>query len=65
MYSKQIKLIAPLHDARHIEAFMRSECGTLDYLKPSQFKAEVLMACQCIDEGGEAFAEKVAQSYGL
>lgn len=65
MYRETIQKIAPMHDPRHIEAFMRSENGTLDHLSPSRFKSEVVMACLCIDECGESFAERIAQSYGI
>lgn len=65
MYQARIKEIAPTYDPRHIEAFMRSEHGTLDKLSPSRFKSEVRIACMCVDEGGQEMAEKIAKSYGL
>lgn len=65
MYQAIIKQIAPNYDPRHIEAFMRSEHGTLDKLSRSRFKAEVYIASACVDEGGKDLAERIAKSYGL
>ena len=65
MYREKIVLLAPLHDPRHVEAFMRAEHSTLDHLSERQFAAEVRMACACIDEGGVEMAERVAQSFGM
>jgi hypothetical protein len=64
-YGHQIKALAPSYDPRHIEAFMRSEHGTLDHLTLSRFKQEVRTAITCIREGGIEFAEKLAKSYGF
>ncbi len=63
-YTTKILTLAPLHDPRHVEAFMRLEYGTLDALGPEHFRREVNMACLCID-ADEAAAERLAQSYGL
>jgi hypothetical protein len=52
-------------DARHVEAWMRLERGTLDALSPSQFRDEVKIALQCIEAGPLADSESLAQSYGL
>ena len=65
MYQQLIQELAPGHDARHIEAFMRLEFGTLDHLSREKFAREVRMAEACIDEGGEDMAEGLAKSYGL
>ena len=65
MYQALIKKIAPAYDPRHIEAFIRSEHGTLDKLSPARLKAEVEIAAQCVDEGGADLAERIAKSYGL
>lgn len=64
-YADQIKRIAPTFDPRHVEAFMRSEHGTLDHLSPDRFAAEVAMACFCIKDGGQDLAERLAKSYGF
>lgn len=64
-YRQQIQTIAPLHDARHIEAMMRVEHSTLDKLSPARFRSEVLFAVQCVDEGGVEFAERIAKSFGM
>ena len=63
-YQQQIRLIAPLHDARHVEAYMRLEYSTLDGMSSQQFRAEVLHACKCIDADPKQ-AEALAQSFGL
>lgn len=65
MYRDRIKNLAPGHDPRHIEAFMRVEFGTLDHLGPDRFRAEVAIAVACIEEGGIEMAERLAKSYGL
>ena len=64
-YTDRIKAIAPSYDPRHIEAFMRSEYGTLDHLSPAKFLNEVHLAIECIDAEGKQFAEKLAKSYGM
>ena len=65
MYQTMIQKLAPSYDPRHIEAFMRSECGTLDRLSPSRFRTEVKYAVACIEQGGKDLAERIAKSYGL
>lgn len=52
-------------DARHVEAWMRVENGTLDALSSTDFDREVETAARCIDEGGVEMSEKLAVSYGL
>jgi len=63
-YQQMIAAIAPDANARHVEAFMRSEHGTLDALSPEQFRAEVFAADLCAQEE-PAVAESLARSYGL
>jgi len=63
-YGTQIRQLAPSHDPRHVEAYMRLEHGTLDRLSPRQFAADVKMAVACID-ADPAMAERLAQSYGF
>ena len=53
------------YDPRHIEAWMRSEHGTLDALSRQQFNAEVRVAVACIDAAGVEMSERLAQSEGL
>lgn len=65
MYRDRITQLAPTYDPRHIEAFMRSEHGTLDHLSPDTFAAEVAIAVMCIEDGGMEFGERLAKSYGL
>ena len=64
-YRAMIETIAPMYDARQIEAFMRSEHNTLDGLSPMQFHAEVRIACACIDEAGPQLSERIAKSFGF
>jgi hypothetical protein len=52
-------------DPRHVEAFMRLEHSTLDGLHKSQFKSEVSISIQCIEQGGVTNAENCAKSFGL
>lgn len=52
-------------DPRHVEAFMRLEHGTLDALSEKQFKNEVSICIQCVEQGGIDNAESLAQSYNL
>lgn len=65
MYRNLIVQIAPSYDPRHVEAYMRSEHGTLDRLSSSQFATEVTMAVMCIEDGGTEAAESLARSFGL
>lgn len=65
MYRETIKSLAPKHDPRHIEAYMRVEHSTLDGLSRQQFAAEVRVAAQCVDEGGIEMAERIAKSFGM
>lgn len=64
-YTNRIRALAPTCDPRHVEAYMRCECGTLDRLSPQRFVSEVGIAVSCIREGGLDMAERLAKSYGL
>lgn len=64
-YQKRIATLAPGHNARHIEAWMRSEHTTLDHLTPNGFKAAVRDALDSIAAGGAELSESLAKSYGL
>jgi hypothetical protein len=64
-YRQHIAALAPGHDPRHVEAFIRCEHGSLGALSADEFKAEVEIAIRCIREGGMPMAEKLAQSFGL
>jgi hypothetical protein len=64
-YGAQIAPLADGFDVRHVEAFMRSEHGTLDHLSPGAFAREVGVAKVCIMQGGAELAERLARSYGL
>ena len=63
-YQQRIADIAPYADPRHIEAFMRCECGTLDGLSDETFRNEALIGRQCAQRD-PFLAEKLARSYGL
>ena len=53
------------YDARHVEAWMRVEHSTLDWMSKDRFRSEVLIAVDCIREGGLELAEQVAISQGF
>ena len=52
-------------DPRHVEAYIRLEWGTLQYLSFGQFVTEVGTAIESIAANGYAKAEALAKSYGL
>ena len=66
-YQKLIKelLGGADYDPRHIEALMRLQYGTLNHLTRGDFRREVALCKQCIDEMGREAAERNAKSYGL
>jgi len=53
------------YDPRHIEALMRLQYSTLDHLTRDDFRREIALCKQCIDEMGRDTAERAARSYGL
>jgi len=53
------------YDPRHIEAYMRLEHSTLDGLDLNQFRSEIEISRQCIEEGGADIAEDCAKSFGI
>lgn len=63
-YQQRIKELAPSYKPAQIEAFMRVGHSTLDGLSPSQFRAEVRLACKCVD-ADPAMASRIAASFGL
>jgi hypothetical protein len=52
-------------DARHVEAWMRLQHGTLDALSPRAFATEVRVCVECVDEAGIDRSDELARSYGL
>lgn len=69
-YQEQIRLeLARLGllgiEARHVEAFMRLEHGTLDQLSKSQFVREVRDSARACLALGNAKSEELARSFGL
>lgn len=65
LYADRIRALAPDHDPRHIEGYMRLQYSTLDHLDAATFAREVKTAIACIREGGIETAERNAQSFGL
>lgn len=64
------KLIADLlngadYDPRHVEALMRLQYGTLNHLSRQDFRSEIRLCKQVIDQMGKDSAERTAKSYGL
>ncbi len=64
-YADRIFALAPDHDPRHVEGYMRAEFGTLDHLGPERFAAEVRISAMCVDAAGLEQAERIAESYGI
>lgn len=62
---RDLGINATRYDARHVEAYMRLERGTLDGLSRTWWGIELEQACICIDIGGTDDAEALAKSYGL
>jgi hypothetical protein len=50
---------------RFVEAWMRSEHGTLDHLTPAQWRREIEECIAVVDHAGPALSERLARSYGL
>jgi len=53
------------NQARHVEAWMRLERGTLDSLDRATFAREARIAFECVLASTEEQNESLAQSYGL
>lgn len=64
-YRDLIKQHAPDCDPAIIEAWMRSEHGTLDHLSPERFATEVQIARICAQEAGPDMNRLVLESMGL
>jgi hypothetical protein len=65
IYQKAITELAPHANARHVEAFMRLECGTLDALSEERFAYEVAAAAAAAAECPDNVLERIAESFGL
>ena len=52
------------YNPAHIEAWMRLEAGTLDWMSKKRFEQEVEIARQCVDADGAEGSEKLAFSMG-
>lgn len=64
-YQQHIKELAPDHDPRHIEAYIRLAHSTLDGLNAEQFAQEVYIGRECVVADGTENAERLARSFGL
>lgn len=64
-YRNAIEELAPAYDPRVIEAWMRSEHGTLDALSPQRFAAEVDAAAACAEAAGTRLNDAMVASFGL
>jgi hypothetical protein len=62
---RQFTAPCPNVDPRHIEAWMRSEHGTLDHLSREQFAVAVHEGIIFVAASGTAQSEELARSYGL
>jgi hypothetical protein len=49
----------------HVEGWMRSEHSTLDGLSRAQFREEVEIAAQCVNDAGPGMSAALASSFGL
>lgn len=64
-YAARIRALAPNHDPRHIEAFMRDGHSTLDGLSAAAFAKEVAFSVECVNAAGRDLSERIALSHGL
>ncbi len=70
MYQQTIREMAALVgrigvNPRHVEAWMRLEHATLDWMDRERFRDEVEVAIACIDHAGTEQSEALARSLGL
>ena len=63
-YQQRIATIAPDFDPASIEAWMRSDCNTLDALTDDQFRAAALECAQCVREH-PALTVELRKTFGL
>lgn len=52
-------------DPRHIEAWIRVEHSTLDWISCERFDSEVEIAIDCCEQAGQRDSERLAVSYRL
>ncbi len=64
-WQRQIAPFAVGYDPRHVEAYIRLAHSTLGEMSERQFKREIRIAKDCIDQGGREAAERCAQSFGF
>jgi hypothetical protein len=67
MYQRMIAEAAgcSADEARHVEAWMRLERGTLDGLDRATFRREARIGLACARASSPADNERLAESYGL
>lgn len=52
-------------EPRHVEAFMRTQYGTLDHLDTATFRREIELAALALTEYGRGVLDSMAKSQGL
>ena len=63
-YQQRIAAIVPNANARHVEAWMRSQYGVLDAMSLAHFEREVRLSADIAHEQPE-LSEQLAGSLGL
>jgi len=63
-YQRLMSEAAPDCDVRHVEAYMRQDCPTLDHLDRESFLALARTAADCV-RADPPLAERLAQSMGI
>lgn len=64
-YQQLIREIVPDANSRHVEAWMRSEHGTLDALDRKRFDREARLAAAYAESAGPEMSERLAETFGL
>lgn len=64
-YAGLIRRLAPDENPAHVEAWMRSEHGTLDAIDPFAFARAIKAAAARVRATGRAENDALARSYGL
>jgi hypothetical protein len=64
-YAEIFRKLQPEFPPHQIEAWVRSEHGTLDHMDAATLEVEAAIAAQCIRQAGPEQAEALAASLGL
>jgi hypothetical protein len=64
-YVGLIRRLAPEEHPAHVEAWMRSEHGTLDAIDPFAFARAIKTAAERVRAAGRDENDELARSYGL